>query len=118
MCISVPIPWPTYSRMIPYRPLARALVSTAWEMSLSLRPGLAWARPCQSARWQACSRRVSSSLTGPTATVRAASPCQPPTIAPQSIEIRSPSASRALSLGMPCTIWSFTDVQIVAGYPW
>src|ERR1700735_4272711 len=33
MCISVPIPWPTYSRTIPYRPLARALVSAASEMS-------------------------------------------------------------------------------------
>src|SRR5580704_6072069 len=118
MCISVPIPWPTYSRTIPYRPLARALVSTACEMSLSRFPGRAWARPAHSARSQARSSSASSSLIGPTPTVRAASPCQPSRIAPQSIEIRSPAASRASALGMPCTIWSLTEVQIVAGYPW
>src|ERR1700728_1747440 len=118
MCISVPIPWPTYSRTIPYRPLARALVSTACEMSLSRFPGRAWARPAHSARSQARSSAASSSLIGPTPTVRAASPCQPSRIAPQSIEIRSPAASRASALGMPCTIWSLTEVQIVAGYPW
>ena len=48
----------------------------------------------------------------------AASPCQPSTIAPQSIEIRSPSRSIAFGDGMPCTISSFTEVQIVAGKPW
>ena len=54
----------------------------------------------------------------PTPTVRAASPCQPRTMAPQSIETMSPSRRIRLGLGMPCTISSFTDVQITAGYPW
>ncbi len=75
------------------------------------------ASPRQSARSHARRRPASSSLIGPTPTVRAASPCQPPRIAPQSIEIRSPAASRVLGLGMPCTIWSLTEVQMVAGYP-
>jgi hypothetical protein len=57
---------------------------------------------------------VTSGATSPMATVMAASPCQPSTMAPQSIEITSPSA-RARSPGMPCTTSSFTDAQIVAG---
>ena len=61
--------------------------------------------------------RISSSTSGstsPTATVTAASPCQPSTIAPQSMEITSPSW-RVRSPGMPCTTSSLTDAQIVAG---
>ena len=48
----------------------------------------------------------------------AESPCQPSTIAPKSIESRSPSASTSAELGMPWTTRSLTDAQIVAGYPW
>ena len=51
----------------------------------------------------------------PTPTVRAASPCHPPTMAPQSMEMMSPSPRLRRGLGMPCTISSFTDVQMVAG---
>jgi hypothetical protein len=49
--------------------------------------------------------------------VNAASPCQPLMIAPQSIEITSPS-SNTRWLGMPCTTSSLTEVQITAGNPW
>ena len=86
-------------------------------MSLSLRPGLAWASPCHSACSHATRRRRRSSLISPMPTVSAASPCHPLTIAPQSIEMMSPSRSRLAGPGMPCTISSFTEVQIVAGYP-
>jgi hypothetical protein len=50
--------------------------------------------------------------------VTAASPCQPSRIAPQSTEIRSPSARIWVAAGMPCTICSFTEAQIDAGKPW
>jgi len=63
-----------------------------------------------------------SAGTSPTATVMAASPCQPrpsssATIAPQSMEITSPSASTRPP-GMPWTTSSLTEVQMVAGKPW
>ena len=61
--------------------------------------------------------RISSILSGdtsPTGTVIAASPWKLSTIAPQSIEITSPSAS-ARSPGMPWTTSAFTEAQIVAG---
>ena len=53
----------------------------------------------------------------PTMTEIAASPCQPSTIAPQSMEIRSPSASTR-EPGMPCTTSSLTDVQSAPVKPW
>ena len=58
--------------------------------------------------------RASSGSISPTPAVNAASPCQPSTIAPQSIETMSPSSSR-WGPGMPCTITSFGDAQITAG---
>ena len=57
---------------------------------------------------------VTSGATSPIATVIAASPCQPSTIAPQSMETMSPSVSTR-SPGMPCTTSSLTEAQIVAG---
>ena len=60
------------------------------------------------------SSSTTSSATSPTGTVIAASPCQPSTMAPQSIEMTSPSAS-VRSPGMPCTTSSLTEAQIVAG---
>jgi hypothetical protein len=54
----------------------------------------------------------------PTARVTAASPCHPSTIAPQSTEMRSPSARTWAADGMPCTICSLTEAQIDAGKPW
>ena len=49
-------------------------------------------------------------------TLRAASPCQPSTMAPQSIETRSPSRNTR-SPGIPCTTSSFTETQITPGKP-
>ena len=61
--------------------------------------------------------RAASSDTSPTGAVKAASPCQPSTIAPQSMEMMSPSSS-TVGPGMPCTIASFGEAQITAGKPW
>lgn len=65
--------------------------------------------------------RESSTTSGawpePTNAVNAASPCQPSTIAPASMEMMSPSFRTVLSSGMPWTTTSFTEVQIVAGNP-
>ena len=63
-------------------------------------------------------QRRAAGETSPTATVTAASPCQPSTIAPKSIEIRSPSRSTSARDGMPCTIRSLTEEQMTAGKPW
>ena len=53
----------------------------------------------------------------PTNTVMAESPWNPSQTAPQSSESRSPSPSTRLADGIPWTISSFTDAQIVAGNP-
>ena len=60
---------------------------------------------------------VTSAGTVPTATVIAASPCHPSTMAPQSMEMTSPSASTRPP-GMPCTTSSLTEAQIEPGKPW
>ncbi len=62
-------------------------------------------------------RAATSSGTSPRATETAASPCQPSTMAPQSIETRSPSASTRAP-GTPCTTSSLTDTQIEPVKPW
>ncbi len=115
MCIALPIPCPVYSSTTPYGPEAATLASTACEISPSRPPACAWASPRHSATSQAFSSWVCSAEMVPTPTVRAASPCQPRTMAPQSIEMMSPSRRIRRGLGMPCTISSFTDVQITAG---
>ena len=61
--------------------------------------------------------RWASGVMSPTPMVNAASPCQPSTMAPQSIEMMSPSRS-GRSSGMPCTIMLFGEAQITAGKPW
>ena len=76
------------------------------------RPGFA---PLAALAFVAAIFTKQTSLAAPIAIVTAASPCQPPTIAPASIESRSPAASLTPASGMPCTIWQLTDVQIVAG---
>ena len=60
---------------------------------------------------------ATSSGTSPRAKVTAASPCQPSTIAPQSIETRSPSASTR-GPGTPCTTSSLTETQSEPVKPW
>ncbi len=68
--------------------------------------------------WRVTSmRRAASAETSPTAAVKAASPCQPSTMAPQSMEMMSPSSS-TVGPGMPCTMTSLGDAQITAGNPW
>jgi len=84
-------------------------------MSDSRAPGRAAASPCHSARSQSAISLATSAEMIPTPTVSAASACQPPTLAPQSIETTSPSPSTREELGMPCTISSLTQAQIVAG---
>jgi hypothetical protein len=86
-------------------------------MSPTLPPGRAAAIPAHNAASASSTSVVSSGPTAPTGTEIAASPCQPSTMAPQSIETRSPSRS-SRSPGMPCTTSSFTEVQIEAGKPW
>jgi hypothetical protein len=55
-----------------------------------------------------------SGLIVPTPAVNAASPCHPSTIAPQSIEMMSPSR-RTYGPGIPCTITSLGEAQITPG---
>jgi hypothetical protein len=91
---------------------------TACEMSVSRASGAITAMPACRAASQAADSARSASVTAPTGRVTAASPCQPSRMAPQSTEIRSPSASTCSADGMPCTICSFTEAQMVAGKPW
>jgi hypothetical protein len=87
-------------------------------MSVSRPPARTAAIPASMACLVASDSSVSSARGVPTWTVMAESPCQPSRMAPQSTEIRSPSASTCCSLGMPWTICSFTDAQMVAGKSW
>jgi hypothetical protein len=61
---------------------------------------------------------ASSADGGPTVTVTAESPCQPLRMAPQSIEMLSPSASVRLWFGIPWTISSLIDAQMLPVKPW
>src|SRR4051794_41801508 len=86
-------------------------------MSLTRPPSLAAAMPRHNASSVTSSSRRTSSGTAssaPTATVMAESPCQPSTIAPQSMEMTSPSTSTR-EPGMPWTTSSLTEAQMVAG---
>ena len=83
-------------------------------MSPTCPPSAAAAKPRHS---DSSVTRISSAAlrdTWPTPTVTAASPCQPSTMAPQSIETMSPSATTR-EPGMPCTTSSLTETQIEAG---
>ncbi len=115
--MAVPMPWPTYSSTTPKSLLPRTCVSTACEMSETRPPARAAAMPRHIASSVTATRSATASGTSPTGTVRAASPCQPSTIAPQSMLTTSPSA-RTRSPGMPCTTSSFTETQIEPGKPW
>ena len=70
--------------------------------------------PCHMARRVASLSSRAAALPVPTRTVTAESPCQPATIAPQSIDTLSPSASTR-GPGMPCTTSEFTEMQVTAG---
>ncbi len=86
-------------------------------MSPTLPPSRAAPMPRHIDSSVTCMRACTSSGTSPRATLIAASPCQPSTMAPQSIETRSPSASTR-SPGIPCTTSSFTETQIEPVNPW
>ncbi len=57
---------------------------------------------------------AASGESSPIPKVMAESPCQPSFETPKSTLTRSPSA-RTRSPGMPCTIVSFTEMQVTAG---
>ena len=63
------------------------------------------------------SSRSASGDTRPMGTVTAESPKNPSSLAPMSIDRMSPSTS-GRSFGIPWITCSFTDAQMVAGYPW
>ena len=92
------------------------MVWTAAPMSPSRRAGRASAKPAQRARSVASISFEASGDGSPTGTVTAESAWKPSTTAPTSSFTRSPSFSARVP-GMPCTISSFTEVQIVAGNP-
>src|SRR5680860_1496635 len=68
---------------------------------------------CRAARVSSISAR-SAAAGVPTTMLKAASPTQPASTAPQSMLSRSP-ARRTVRSGMPCTTTSLTDVQIEPG---
>ena len=107
------MPWPVYS-FTTERPAASATSWTAAPMSESRPPGCIASIPAARDASVTSMRRCASGSISPTPAVNAASPCQPSTIAPQSMEMRSPSSSR-YEPGMPWTMTSFGDVQITAG---
>ncbi len=99
---------------MPY-PRGRTWCSTAAEISVSLLPSCAAARPCHSDCSHTSIRSRNCWGTVPTGTVIAESPCQPSTIAPQSMEMMSPSRSARPRRGIPWTTSSLMDAQIDAG---
>jgi hypothetical protein len=103
---------------MPYRPPRRIEVSTACEMSVSRAPARAAASPSHIAPAHTSESRAASGVTFPTPTVIAESACHPSTIAPKSMDSRSPSRSFSAGEGMPWTTRSLTDAQMTAGYPW
>ena len=92
--------------------------STAALMSVSRPPAIARASPAHIDRSVTSISAASSAEGSPTVTVTAESLCQPLRIAPQSMEMLSPSASARSRLGMPCTISSLIEAQMVPVNPW
>ena len=89
----------------------------ACETSVSRLPGTIAAMPASIDSLVACDSASSIGISAPTPNVIAESPCQPSTIAPQSMDTRSPAARVSPADGMPCTTRSFTDEQMLAGKP-
>ena len=109
----MPIPWPTNSRTTEY-PWLSAWVCTACPMSPTRLPGWQTSMPARSDSRVTFMSRFASSLVGPTATVRAASPKKPSTMHPRSRPTMSPSRSFR-GPGIPCTTSSLTEMHRVAG---
>ena len=116
--MAIPMPWPVYSRTTE-NPAPSATPCTAAPMSDSRPPGTIAAMPAASDASVTWIRRSSSGPISPTPAVKAASPCHPSTIAPQSMETMSPSSSRT-GPGTPWTMTSFGEAQITpekGGWP-
>ena len=92
-CIAIPMPWPVYSRTTE-NPASSATRCTAAPMSDSRPPGTMVRMPAAREASVTSMSRVASGSIAPTPAVKAASPCQPSMIAPQSIETMSPSSRR------------------------
>ena len=90
----------------------------ACETSVSRLPGTIAAIPASIDSLVARDSASSTRMSAPTPNVIAESPCQPSTIAPQSMDTRSPGARISVADGMPCTTRSLTDAQMLAGKPW
>jgi len=86
-------------------------------MSPTRLPGIITAMAAARASSATSIRREADGEIAPTPAVKAASPCQPSTMAPQSIDTMSPSSSVSAgpSPGMPCTTTSLIEAQITAG---
>jgi hypothetical protein len=91
-----------------------ATSSTAAEMSSMWLPGTAAAMPAIIASRVASISRCTGPGGTPTKNVRAASPCQPSTIAPASTDTICPSRI-VRSPGMPWTISSSSEMHRLAG---
>ena len=115
-CIVWPMPWPT-NFSTTYRPwlLTNRSIRLATSSQVLQRPIARMARLRVSD--VTSSSFCTSGRTGPIARVTAASPHQPLTLHPVSIETMSPSRS-GRRFGMPCTTCSFTLAQITAGKGW
>src|SRR5439155_5238677 len=89
----------------------------ALPMSESFPPGTITEIAASSAPSVVFTSRSASALGAipPTNTVTAESEWNPCQMAPKSSDSRSPSSSRRAVEGIPCTISSFTEAQIVAG---
>jgi hypothetical protein len=90
--MAIPIPWPVYS-FTTEKPADSAERCTAAPMSERRPPGCMAAMPAAREASVASMSRAASSVMAPTPIVKAASPCQPSTMAPQSMEMMSPSWS-------------------------
>src|SRR2546422_839914 len=98
-------------------PCARTTSSNAAPMSPIRPPTWALAIPMRRASSVTRMRRSASGDTFPTGSVIAASACHPSIIAPASMPTMSPSRSFRFGEGMPWTISSLIEVQIVRGNP-
>ena len=88
--------------------------STAAEMSPTRLPGTAAAIPAIIARRVAVTSASTSGVEAPATNVRAASPCQPSTMAPTSTDTIWPSRI-ARSPGIPWTTSLSSEMQVLAG---
>ena len=119
-CIARPIPWPPYSRTRA-NPAPSATCWIAAPMSERRPPGRIASIAASSASSVTRTSLSASGVDGssPTITVTAESPWKPSQMAPQSSERTSPVLSTRSRDGMPWTISSLIEAQIVAGYePW